>query len=534
MEGDGVPQDEETARGYFACLDVNTRVQRLRKLALMLRCGSDVRIDLGESLRCYRRCCELGDVYSLDHLGRCYEKGIGVEVDLVEAVGFYERASALGSQASQLSLGVFHWRGIGGFSVDRQEAVRLWRLGGLDIPDSAVTFAESCDDSSARSSRFFSSTPETEETENGVRDHERLSLDLGTQFTFSVVGIESKDFKSGPLRSHSRSGPKSAPGRRSSSGAHLPRSAAVPRFDPSRESRGPSAVDRHSDPLNSGTLPIGDVARQDSVHLIPPGLPVSRRTCESFVFCISDHVIESVVLADNRSVRDFLGEGHPVGEIARLAGEGIRREGLRCLEGEFEKDEGSSLCEEILDCDSIASLLRLCAVFYTRNTFLYRRVNQCLRSGREGDAETGQNLGLYIGLLRECFCVSGESSPVLWERPNVVYRGADFTLDVVVDYARRREEDIRWQGFTSSSRDLQVALGFPGNVLFEITLVHPAPSLDTISAFKNEHEIILSPYQRFSLFGVRWDSDCGRWILSVGEQGDLPAVRSWITKVEAS
>jgi hypothetical protein len=109
----------------------------------------------------------------------------------------------------------------------------------------------------------------------------------------------------------------------------------------------------------------------------------------------------------------------------------------------------------------------------------------------------------------------------------VVYRGASFSLDIVADYARRPDELIRWQGFTSSSRDLNVALSFPGNVLFEISLRFPVASLDEVSAFKDEHEFILSPYQWFSLKGVRWDSDCGRWILSLGEETDLPEMRSW-------
>jgi hypothetical protein len=33
-------------------------------------------------------------------------------------------------------------------------------------------------------------------------------------------------------------------------------------------------------------------------------------------------------------------------------------------------------------------------------------------------------------------------------------------------------------------------------------------ALDEISAFKHEHERILSPYQWFSLSSVRWDANC--------------------------
>jgi hypothetical protein len=188
----------------------------------------------------------------------------------------------------------------------------------------------------------------------------------------------------------------------------------------------------------------------------------------------------------------------------------------------------------MIECDRVDSLLRVCAVFYTRNTFLYRRVNHFLRSGLESDAETGRNLGLYIGLLRECFCVREGLGPLSWECPHVVYRGADFPLDIVADYARRAEELIRWQGFTSTSRDLRVALGFPGNVLFQISLNDSVVSLDEVSAFNTEHEFILTPYQCFSLRGVRWDYDCGRWILSVSEERKLAKLPSWFAPDAAS
>jgi hypothetical protein len=120
-------------------------------------------------------------------------------------------------------------------------------------------------------------------------------------------------------------------------------------------------------------------------------------------------------------------------------------------------------------------------------------VNRFLREGAGSDPETGRNLGLFIGLLRECFCVSGGLSPLVWERPATVYRGAKLSLDLAADYARRPGEMIRWQAFTSSSSDRGVALGFPGNVLFEISLWSSVPSLEAISAFKNDHEYVLSP-----------------------------------------
>jgi hypothetical protein len=255
---------------------------------------------------------------------------------------------------------------------------------------------------------------------------------------------------------------------------------------------------------------------------------------DSFAFSHSDHAIESVVLADGRSVRDFLSENPPPGEIAVLVGEGIRREGLRCLTGGHEVEEGRLLSEEVIQCDTMESLLRVCPQLYTRNTFLYRRLNKFLRDGPQSDHETGRNLGLYIGLLRECFCVPGGLNPLSWEYPGVLYRGADFDVDIVADYGRRTDELIRWQGFTSSSGEQGVALGFPGNVLFELFVQKSVASLSAVSAFTQEREFILSPYQWFSLDGIRWDSDCGRWIVSIQEQKNSPVPQSWLVGVGPS
>jgi TPR repeat protein len=472
--------DGDAARRALSRLERSADVTGLYRLALMLRHGWNVRADIAESLRWYRRCAELGSVASLEHLGVCYEKGIGVDADLSEAVRCYDRASQLGSRTSLLSLGIFHWWGVGGFSVDHGEALRLWRLGGLEIPESALPTAPAqqasaapLSDADGRSFRFVSQREERDE-------RAPLSDADGRSFRFVSQREEREE------RDEREMGP------RPDDGLFL--------NDEGRITRGGSAAEAH----------------------------------ESFVLSHSDHVIESVVLPDGRSVRDYLSGAPPVAEIGRLAGEGIRLEGLRCLDGGAEAEQGQRLCEQMMEADTHQKLLAISAHFYTLNTFLYRRVNQFLRAGTESDPETGRNLGLYIGLLRECFCVCGTLSPLPYGLPKVVYRGADFALDVLADYARRPKELIRWQGFTSSSRSLRVALSFPGNVLFEISLTHEVASLGNISAFKNERESMLSPYQWFSLNCIRWDGRCGRWILSVGEKQGVPKVSTWFPGVEVA
>jgi hypothetical protein len=106
-------------------------------------------------------------------------------------------------------------------------------------------------------------------------------------------------------------------------------------------------------------------------------------------------------------------------------------------------------------------------------------------------------------------------NPFEWSLPEALYRGADFPFEVVIDYARRRGENIWWQGFTSASADIAAARGFRGNVLFEISVGCLISSVSKFSAFPGEREFVLNPYQRFNLNTVECNSTIGRWIIQV-------------------
>jgi hypothetical protein len=101
-------------------------------------------------------------------------------------------------------------------------------------------------------------------------------------------------------------------------------------------------------------------------------------------------------------------------------------------------------------------------------------------------------------------------------------------VDAVIDYARRSGEMIRWQGFASTSSDIRVALGFPGSVLFEISVSLPVVSLSSISVCQSEQEFVLTPYQWFVVNDVRWDAKYQRWIFAVDEGRDGGRRESWL------
>jgi hypothetical protein len=239
--------------------------------------------------------------------------------------------------------------------------------------------------------------------------------------------------------------------------------------------------------------------------------------------------IESVVLFNgHRSVREFLLSSPPpsVVELSAMIGEGIVREGNRCLCGDRDPSKAQIMFDELRGCSDIQSLLRLCVNFYTRATFLYRAVNKFMRETSNQDEETGRNIGIYIGILRECFCVRSGLNPLEWNIPQNLYRGANFSIEVIVDYARRGSEHIWWQSFTSTSSDIDRARRFPGNVLFEISVVDPVPSLAEHSAYPEEQEFILNPYQQFNLGGVHWSDSTRRWIIQLAGFPSLDPV-SW-------
>jgi hypothetical protein len=228
--------------------------------------------------------------------------------------------------------------------------------------------------------------------------------------------------------------------------------------------------------------------------------------------------IESVVLFDgHQSVRDMLlSSSRPsVSELSVLIGEGIVREGNRCLHSSRDSSNGCVMYDELKGCSDIRSMFRLCVNFYTRATFLYRRVNQYLRETSNRDEETAQNLGIYIGILRECFCVRSGLSPLEWRTPERLYRSTKFPIRVVVDYARRSGQRIWWQGFASASADVNQARQFEGNVMFEIYVAGSAASLCECSAFPGEQEFILNPYQQFKLEGIIWNHSLRRWIIRI-------------------
>jgi hypothetical protein len=78
---------------------------------------------------------------------------------------------------------------------------------------------------------------------------------------------------------------------------------------------------------------------------------------------------------------------------------------------------------------------------------------------------------------------------------------------------------LLWQGFTSTSLDINIALKFRGTVLFKMSTWNLIPSMTEVSAFHYDQEFILNPSQEFNLGHRRWEQKIKWCIISVkGEE----------------
>lgn len=223
---------------------------------------------------------------------------------------------------------------------------------------------------------------------------------------------------------------------------------------------------------------------------------------DSFVFWVRGRVpvIDTLGAADIFRSKD-------IKTIAVSAGDGIRAEGARrgIRQGRVEQQ-----AQEFESVDIIEDLLGAACLAYTRESFFVYAVNKALR-GR-GSRETLENLKVPIGLLREVFGVRSPAGPLRW-CGGTVWRVAHFPIDVIVDYARRDEELIFWEGFVSASRTRAAALEFAhatgANILLEIRLREPAACVKGFSEYEGEEEVVLTPYMCFRLGKMHWDSHIG-------------------------
>jgi hypothetical protein len=168
--------------------------------------------------------------------------------------------------------------------------------------------------------------------------------------------------------------------------------------------------------------------------------------CQSFVVWNGGHPrsIDSIVSSSNLPVRLLFASGVRASEIVRRVRDDLQREGFRCLDGADDPRDADGLCLALKECQTINLLLSIAAELDTRATFLYCCVNQFLREYLSSDPETGRDLRVYIWVVRECFCIRTRTNPFSEELPAILYRGANFSIEDMIEYAPRPGAMIRW------------------------------------------------------------------------------------------
>lgn len=144
-----------------------------------------------------------------------------------------------------------------------------------------------------------------------------------------------------------------------------------------------------------------------------------------------------------------------------------------------------------------------CIHLYTRESFLYRALNQALRDSDHSKLDT---LGPLCFLIRSY--THGNNGFV-----GTVYRGVDLKPEMIASYKQAKGLSRTWPSFISTSKSRKLAEVY-GNTLFIITIVNikycsPVHAYDVsnISQFPEEEEVLLPAGITFRVIKVEENPD---------------------------
>ena len=155
-----------------------------------------------------------------------------------------------------------------------------------------------------------------------------------------------------------------------------------------------------------------------------------------------------------------------------------------------------------------------CARLYCMDSFLYRRLNECMRLiGDEAYEQLWKQkvrtLGPYAWLLESL------ENPFT-DQKTTVYRSADLSDELIETFcqvADIRHKGINFPAFTSTSRSKEKAEFMDGNVLFVIDINEDeARDLSPYSGF-DEEEMLILPYVFFSIVSCCFNGTKPTWLI---------------------
>jgi len=155
---------------------------------------------------------------------------------------------------------------------------------------------------------------------------------------------------------------------------------------------------------------------------------------------------------------------------------------------------------------SPSEIWKCCAHLYTKDTFLYRRINEIMRLVGDGDEEhkktwenTIKTIGPYVWLL---YWLGKKTDIPRGDNNITVYRGTTLSDELIEKFqqVQQNKEVYTFPAFSSVTRNREVAEMFAGNVIFIINIVEDdGNDLSVNSQFPDEEEILISSYFIFQI-----------------------------------
>ncbi|CAF1432879.1 unnamed protein product, partial [Didymodactylos carnosus] len=161
--------------------------------------------------------------------------------------------------------------------------------------------------------------------------------------------------------------------------------------------------------------------------------------------------------------------------------------------------------------------------WYTKTSFIYRLVNQALRTE---DIEALLTLRYYIVDL--CTWLKQESDELkeyLCRITITLYRGLKLSDDEIEKLKNNIDNLISTNGFLSTSKSIEIACAFATNVLFEIKVNTEVENIifahiSEYSMIKGEGEVLFDLGTTFRITNVEYNDNIKLWIVSMIDDVD--------------
>lgn len=267
-------------------------------------------------------------------------------------------------------------------------------------------------------------------------------------------------------------------------------------------------------PIKRMTVKIDEYVRSERFTLQQPQLTNKSFSLKSYIGGMSNFLYASGYARTEHLSDDELED------FVEKAAAGIEEEGTKLgkktdaqfMANELRQQKGKGK-QKIGEC---------CIKLYTMESFLYKLFNQVMREAEvkdnhrfsfvlDRDKNYGRTLGPYCSLL----CIYLRITPC--QKDIVVFRSVILTDEVIDDYTKNVGKTIKWESFSSTTKNKQVALKFDGNTLFQIRIhpgsVYQCVDISSLSRYPHEEEVLLSPGIDINIDRVKFEQKINKYII---------------------